>query len=81
MFTTTKSARSQFAAIAEAAGTSLEVMLKQAADCAVADGEQATADIEHDEAVITNAKLRIARSQAVLKKATRVLQLVKRYVS
>lgn len=73
--------RKEFAAIAEAAGTSIEVLLKQAADCAVADGEQATAEINHDENVIKSAKLRIARSQAALKKATNVLRLVKKYVS
>ena len=81
MLTTTKSARAEFATIAEAAGTSIEAMLKQAADTAVADGEQATADINHDEAVIEAAKLRITRSQAALKKATNVLKLVKRYVA
>lgn len=77
----TLNARSEFAALAEAAGTSLEQMLKDAADRAVLDGTKATDDIDHDEAVIEAAKLRITRSQAALKKATHVLKLVKKYVS
>lgn len=81
MFKSTTTARKEFAALAEAAGASFETLLKQAADNAVNDGEAASADITHDEAVIEAAKLRISRSQAALKKATYVLKLVKSYVS
>lgn len=73
--------RKEFATLASAAGTSLERLLKEAADNAVAEGEQAEADINHDEAVINSAKLRIRRNQAILKGATNVLRLVKKYVS
>lgn len=73
--------RKEFQTIAQAAGTSLEALLKQAADNAVAEGEQAEADISHDEDVIASAKLRIKRSQAILKRATGILNTVTKYVS
>lgn len=74
-------ARNDFATLAEAAGTSLEALLKSAADNATAEGEQASEDIDHDEAVINAAKLRIKRSQIVLKHATDVLRKVSKYVA
>ena len=77
----TFNSRKEFATLAQAAGTSLEVLLKQAADNAVAEGSQAEEDIDHDEAVVSAAKLRIKRSQQVLKHATNVLALVGKYVS
>lgn len=73
--------RKEFATLAQAAGTSLETLLKQAADNAVTEGEQAETDIQHDEAVIQSAQLRIKRSKAALKYATNVLKLVGKYVS
>jgi hypothetical protein len=74
-------ARKEFAQIAEAAGTSIEVLLKQAANTATTEGENAIADIEHDEQVVQSAKLRIKRSQIALKRATNILKTVRRYVS
>jgi hypothetical protein len=74
-------ARNDFATLAEAAGTSLEVLLKQATDNAVAEGTQASEDIDHDKEVIVHANLRIKRSEIVLKHATDVLKKVRKYVS
>ena len=77
LFTTS---RSEFAAIAEAAGTSLEKLLKDAADNATTEGEQAYECIDHDEAVIDAAKLRIKRNQLVVKKAAYILNTVRKYL-
>ena len=77
----TFNAQKEFAQLAEAAGTSMTSLLKQAADNATETGETAVAAIEHDQQVINHAQLRIQRNQIALRQATNILRLVRKYVS